>query len=208
MIRCSLALRGTLLMAAFACTSLAGSDNAQAQPFPFSFELHKLNQVRLYDSRGTGTPENSLTYATFFKSSSGRLRGAEISLSCDNSDVPAALEKQPKESARSKLHYDLSMPLNAKFTCNNRGELWTVDYRTSVSVDGDVYTFDGSVRGVKNSDRTWIKTASEQVTIVVGGGACIPRSVKQETVDEFFGHTRVSRVATNGAETLCKLNAR
>ncbi len=201
--------RVTFVLAAIFVALVAGGAPAEAQtsPFPFiSFELHKLSQVRLYKSRDSGKPETSLTYAIFNTSRAGRLEGEEIALASINDDLPAALEKRQGDYAYPKLRYEPSKPFDAKFTCRTKDEVWNVEYRTSLTVAGDVYTLDGSVRGVKRNDATWIKTATDQVAIVVSGRSCTLRSVKRETVDEFYGHTRVSRVITAGADTVCKLN--
>lgn len=201
-------LRTALFVTAFMAPMLAVAPaKAQTAPFPFiGFELSQLAETYHYKTKSGGTPERSVKSAYFTGSSTGRIEGGEVATSCGNDDLPAALEKKPGRNAFLKMRYE-PQPVMARFTCRGQHS-WTVEYRTGVTVAGGVYTFEGYVRAVRVDDPTWVQTATEQAVIAVSGASCTPRSFKRETVDEFFGHTRVSRVTVSAANTACKLYAK
>lgn len=199
-------VRAALIVVALVAVSAPAQAQAQSA-FPFAgFELSQLPEIYLYKTKSGGTPERSVKQAHFTRSLGGRIESGEVATSCANDDLPAALEKKPGRNAFLKMRYE-PQPVTARFTCRGQ-HTWNVEYRTSVTVAGEVYTFDGQVRAVRVDDPTWVQTATEQAVITVSGASCKPKSFKRETVDEFFGHTRVSRVTTSDAGSGCKLYAR
>lgn len=193
-----------------ACLLTIGSAPALAQAslFPFyGFELGQLPEVRLYKTKSGGTPERSVKQAYFTRSLAGRIEGGEAASHCENDDVPAVLEKKPGRSVFLKLHYE-PQPVSLRFTCRGKSYSWNVEYRTGVTVVGDVHTFEGYVRAVRTDDPTWTATATEKAVISVSGTTCKAISFKRSIVDEFFGHTRASRDTEHSGSTTCKLYAK